>query len=401
LLARRLVTEGFADPQPAATGQPEPDEITIAIPVRDRAVELARLLDGLARTVPTGVAVLVLDDGSRDDTAAVAAAAGATVLRHAISQGPAAARNALLAATATPFVLFLDSDCCPTPGWLEPLLAHLADPVVAAVAPRVRSLPGSGLLARYERSQSPLDLGGRPGLVRPGGRVSYVPAAALLVRRAAGIYFETALRFGEDVDLVWRLTEAGWSIRYEPASIVEHAPRADWRGWLAQRHGYGSSAGPLALRHRGTLRPLAGGGAGAATAALLLFGRPRLALATSAISVGVLSRRLPASCGPVHSRAALAVRLAVRNQPAASLALAETVRRSWLPIVGALVTVPAGRRILLAATLPVAVEWWLRRPPVAWPTWTAMRLLDDAAYCSGVWIGCARARTAAPLLPRL
>ena len=52
-------------------------------------------------------------------------------------------------------------------------------------------------------------------------RVAYVPTAALLVRRAAlGDGFDESLRNGEDVDLVWRLIEAGWRVRYEPAVQV-------------------------------------------------------------------------------------------------------------------------------------------------------------------------------------
>ena len=64
----------------------------------------------------------------------------------------------------------------------------------------------------------------RPGLVRPLSRIPYVPSAALVVRRAAlpDELFDPALRGGEDVDLVWRLVQAGWDVRYEPAATVGH-----------------------------------------------------------------------------------------------------------------------------------------------------------------------------------
>ena len=66
------------------------------------------------------------------------------VLRHDHPRGPAAARNAGLAAATTPLVAFLDSDVLPDPGWLEPLLAHLADPAVGLVAPRIVALAPPG-----------------------------------------------------------------------------------------------------------------------------------------------------------------------------------------------------------------------------------------------------------------
>src|ERR1039458_2931975 len=100
--------------------------------------------------------------------------------------GPAAARNTGLAAADTPLVAFLDSDCVPRPGWLDPLLPHFADPAVGAVAPRI--VPhenGRTWLARYEGASSTLDMGERPSIVRPGSRVPYVPGATLGVRKTA------------------------------------------------------------------------------------------------------------------------------------------------------------------------------------------------------------------------
>ena len=109
------------------------------------------------------------------------------MLRHEHPRGPAAARNAGLAEATTPLVAFLDSDVLPTPGWLEPLLAHLADPAVGLVAPRIvagaAGAGEAGWLGRYEAVRSSLDLGPDPAVVVPRTRVAYVPSAAMLVRR--------------------------------------------------------------------------------------------------------------------------------------------------------------------------------------------------------------------------
>ncbi|MCY3925763.1 MAG: glycosyltransferase [bacterium] len=81
-------------------------------------------------------------------------------------------------------MVFLDADVEVTPGWLAPLLAHFADPAVAAIAPRVRARAADGsTLDRFERHCSPLDMGPLPSIVSPRQRVRYVPSAALLFRR--------------------------------------------------------------------------------------------------------------------------------------------------------------------------------------------------------------------------
>ena len=83
-----------------------------------------------------------------------------------------------------------------------------------------------------------------------------MPTAALVVRARrpadagqGGAVFDPALRCGEDVDLIWRLHDAGWRIRYEPAVRVGHHEPASWPGLLARRFRYGTSAAPLARRH--------------------------------------------------------------------------------------------------------------------------------------------------------
>src|SRR5262249_61183376 len=101
-----------------------------------------------------------------------------------------------------------------------------------------------------------LDQGGQPARVAPLTRVSYVPTAALLARRRAlGGGFDERLRYGEDVDLVWRLTGAGWRVRYEPAVEVHHAATGSLAGVLHRRVRGGPPAAPPALPRPGRPPP--------------------------------------------------------------------------------------------------------------------------------------------------
>jgi len=399
-LARRLLDAGMAHPvstSPAAAV----DEVTVVIPFLGPAEELAGTLAALGPTGP----VIVVDDGCADAGAVAAAARqhGAEVVRHAANRGPGAARNTGWRLAGTEAVAFVDGGCLPGEGWLAALLAHLDDPEVAAVAPRITAeLPASlpRTLAAYERDRPSLDRGPDPAAVHPRSRVPFVPSAALLVRRsdlerAGG--FDEDLRWGEDVDLVWRLVGEGRTVRYEPAAVVRHVARATTRSWLRQRFDYGSSAAPLARRHDAAVRPL---GTSVPVAAAWALGTgvgvvPGL-LCAGATTVGLIPKL---SAVPEPRREA--VRLSVVGHAYGGQALAEALRRPWWPLlaVAALRSRRAQRVAALVAVVPPAVEWLCERPALDPVRWTALRLLDDAAYGAGVWAGCWRERSLRCILP--
>src|SRR5262249_26211704 len=147
--------------------------------------------------------------------------------------------------------------------------------------------------------------------VRAGTRVSYVPAAALVVRSAALLAaggFDEGLRWGEDVDLVWRLDEAGRQGRYAPTAGVGHEPRATPRGGMAPRAAYGSSAAALAERHPGAVPAVAVSGWSAAVWVLAMGGAPVLAVAVAGGTAAALIRKLKGLPRPAFEAVMLAGR---------------------------------------------------------------------------------------------
>jgi mycofactocin glycosyltransferase len=436
-LARRLLDAGIAHPGidlgGPANPSPGPAEVTVVIPVRDRHAELSRCLAGLADAarILGGDAppIVVVDDCSADPgaIAGIAAAHGARVVRRPVNGGPGAARNTGLGVAATELVAFLDSDCVPGPGWLDRLLPHFADPAVGAVAPRiVPHEPGTSWLARYEGASSTLDMGARPSIVRPGARVSYVPGAALVVRKAAaGPGFTEGMFVGEDVDFIWRMGAAGWRVRYEPAAVMGHQHRVRLRPWFARRADYGTSAAALEQRHPGAVRPLYASWWTVGAWAAALSGRPGVAAALTGTATALLAGRLarvtgepwplPAITKPTGSTEAdnskrrqvaawsLAARLAGGGTLAAGRPLGSALSRTWWPLViPAAVAVPRLRAPAAALILaPPLLDWADRRPPLDPARYVAARLLDDAAYSLGVWQGCLACRTIRPLLPAI
>ncbi len=387
----RMVDAGALHPQPEV-GPFTADDVTVVVPAH-RALP----------AMPLGLRAIVVDDASPAPLALPQPAPPHTVLvRRTHNGGPGAARNTGLADVQTPLVAFVDTDVVLPDGWLAPLLAHFADERVALVAPRVVGAPGAGALAAYEQRHSPLDLGDEPARVAAGTRVSYVPAAALLcrtdaVRDVGG--FDEGLRYGEDVDLVWRLAEAGWRCRYEPAATVQHRARGTWAGWARQRASYGRSAAPLATRHPGALAPVRMSGWSVAVWALVIARRPVLAAAVAGGTVVALQRKLP-----TVPRAESA-RLVALGHLAAGRQLAQATRRVWWPIalVAALVA-PKARPAVLATLAPVVADVvadalrtrrarTLLDAPLLWA--------DEAAYGAGVWAGVWAEREPGPLLPSL
>jgi mycofactocin system glycosyltransferase len=421
-LARRLLDTGIAHPV-LGDGTWGPGDVTVVIPVRDRQAELARCLAGLGggawggrppRPAQTPMPrVIVVDDCSVDPAAIarVAAGSGARVVHRLVNGGPGPARNTGLAAADTPLVAFLDSDCVPGPAWLDALLPHFADPAVGAVAPRiVPAEPGRTWLARYEGASSTLDMGARASIVRPGSRVPYVPGAALVVRRAAAeTGFAETMRVGEDVDFVWRLAASGWRVRYEPAAAVPHQHRVRLREWFARRKDYGTSAAILEQRHPGTVRPLYVSAWTALAWLAAASGRPVAGAACTGAGIALLARRLARVTGedwPWHAAGTawpLAARLAGGGTLAAGRPLGSAISRSWWPVALPAAVVVRRLRWPLAALVlaPPLLDWLDRRPPLDPGRYAAARLLDDIGYSLGVWQGCARRRTARPLLPQL
>jgi mycofactocin system glycosyltransferase len=413
-LLRRLLDAGIINPHPFLPHTVDRPDVTVVVPAHDDAAALGRTLAALDREATSVGEILVVDDGSDDPHAiegaversvATAANAGRTarLIRRGVNGGPAAARNAGLAQVRSALVAFVDAGCEPEAGWLEPLVAHFGDPHLALVAPRIVATPDAarapGAIARYEVARSPLDLGPEAGPIRARSRISYVPAATMLVRAeaAAATGFDETLRVGEDVDFVWRVGTG----RYEPAATVGHDHRTSAGPWLRRRFEYGTSAAPLARRHEGAVTPVGMSGWSAAAWALAAAGRPATALAVAAATTALLPGKLRALPDPGRE----ALRLGARGHLAAGRALAGALTREWWPVAAglALTSRRARRAVVAAAVVPALADWWHQGRATGLDPlrFVALHLADDVAHGTGVWAGCLRERTVAPLTPDL
>lgn len=425
-LARRLVEADLALPASERPGVGTPD-LAVVIPVKNDPGGLTATLAALGNTglraseagsrTPAVHRIVIIDDGSDPPVDPVIGRriglpVAVTVVRRLTSTGPGNARNLGVGHVEVPVIVFVDAGVIVTGDQLHAMADELCASDTVAVAPRVRSEVLPTRLARYERTWSPLDLGPEPGLVGPGRRISYVPSTCLAVRRSALIEsggFDPALRFGEDVDLVWRLGARGW-VRYVPDVEVSHPPRSTMGDFVRQRYCYGTSAGPLSRRHGWAVAPARLDSRSAATWAALVTGfrLPAALIAGSATVVYIASliRR-----GIPPQRAA---RMVTAGWIGTTRGLALSTARTWWPLAALAATRPRFR--LVPCLLIVG---WLRRarwrrldpanadravpgnPFADLGTDLALGVVDDSAYGLGVWRGSIRARTMRPLLPHI
>ncbi len=199
-------------------------------------------------------AVVVVDNGSPDDSAGVARAHGATVVRQD-NLGFGAGNNRGNAELRTELALFLNPDAVLARADLLALVAHLdAHPACAVVGPLVRSggVPtyAAGRLDSFATEVRPLlpaplsSVGPRrryPPSYAVTGPVGYVEGACFLVRREAlarvGGFDERYFLYFEELDLARRLAEVGLEVHLCAEAVVEHAMGAS----TAQiEHGGGS-----------------------------------------------------------------------------------------------------------------------------------------------------------------
>jgi GT2 family glycosyltransferase len=211
---------------------------TIVVPFHNAAATLSRCLGALLADRPDNVAVVCVDDGSTDESAAIAGRFQVRLVRHEHRRGASAARNTGARATDAPVLVFVDADVAVRAGAVRALLHTLdADPELRGA---------NGLFA--------LDLSA-PGVVtafvntsihyqhlQHGARVASAFTGLCAMRRAAwedmGGWDESTSRYADDVATRWVFPPR--SIALVPDALGEHLKSVELRGLLRHRYAVGS-----------------------------------------------------------------------------------------------------------------------------------------------------------------
>ena len=205
-----------------------PARVTIVVPVYNEVAVIAGALQSLLALDYPGYDILVVDDGSVDDTFNVASAfAGehgdvhVRVVRKG-NGGKASALNAGIHRARTPFILCMDGDSRLAPGTLQHAMRHFTDARVGAVAGNVKVVNRNNLWTRLQALEyiEGLNLARRAqGFLRA---VSIIPGPIGVFRRdtllAVGGYDTDT--FAEDADLTLKILTSGWHVVYDEGAIA-------------------------------------------------------------------------------------------------------------------------------------------------------------------------------------
>jgi cellulose synthase/poly-beta-1,6-N-acetylglucosamine synthase-like glycosyltransferase len=212
--------------------------ISIIVPAYNAALQLPTCLTALQRQTQPPDEIIVVDDGSQDQTAQVALAYGVQLLEQP-HQGPAVARNLGIRQAHGDIALFTDADCEPVPTWVAEMMRPFTDPRVVGVKgsyrthqqERVARLTQCEFEERYDRLER---------LATIDFIDTYAAAFRLAVLREMG-GFDPAfpLAVSEDAELSYRLVRAGCRLMFNRQAVVYHRHPSTWRTYLHRKIKFG------------------------------------------------------------------------------------------------------------------------------------------------------------------
>ena len=235
--ALAAVRSAFADaPVPAQ----EWPRISVIVCTYNGARTLRDCLRGLQRLEYADCEVIVVDDGSRDDSAAIAREFGFRVISTE-NCGLSAARNTGLEAATGEIVAYIDDDAYPDPHWLNYLALTFRHSNHAAVGGPNIAPPDDGSIAECVVNAP----GGPVHVLLSDTEAEHIPGCNMAFRKSSlqaiggfDAQFRTA---GDDVDVCWRILQRGWTIGFSPAAMVWHHRRNSARTYWKQQQGYGKA----------------------------------------------------------------------------------------------------------------------------------------------------------------
>ena len=223
--------------------------ISVIVCSYNGAPTLAACLDSLGKIAYPAYEVILVDDGSTDDTAEIAARYPQIRYVRQENHGLSHARNTGAAAAQGEVLAYTDSDCMADTDWLYYLVATLLSGNYAGVGGPNVSPPAQNWI-QASIAAAP----GGPSLVLLTDTVAeHIPGCNMAWYRWAfdnvGGFDPEYRKAGDDVDFCWRIQQAGHEIAYSPTAIVWHHRRFTLEAFQEQQEGYGEAESMLRFKH--------------------------------------------------------------------------------------------------------------------------------------------------------
>jgi glycosyltransferase involved in cell wall biosynthesis len=216
-------------------------EISVVVPVFNGGKSIAATLESLLRQTLPALEIIVVDDGSTDNTKDTVAKFGSAIKYvYQANCGPAVARNCGIRLAKGEYVAFTDSDCLPMEDWLRSLSLGFESTTIAGVGGRVLSADASaGLISEYVDTFQLLD-----PLEDETGQIPYLITANACFQRIvlhqAGLFSGSFIKpGGEEPELCLRIRELGYTFRRIEGAVVLHHHRQTISAFLRTFANYG------------------------------------------------------------------------------------------------------------------------------------------------------------------
>jgi GT2 family glycosyltransferase len=210
--------------------------VSIIIPTFNGAARIGNCLDALLKQAGQDAEILVVNDGSTDNTAEVVGSYSGVLLISQANAGPAAARNRGAVEARRTIILFTDDDCVPTPDWLEAMLEPFADPEVVGVK-GVYGTRQTSLAARFVQ----IEYEDKYRVMAGFAYIDFIDTYSAAFRRErflemTGYDTSFPVACAEDIELSYRMSARGWKMKFAPGAIVYHTHPGTFLSYLKKKY---------------------------------------------------------------------------------------------------------------------------------------------------------------------
>lgn len=249
--AFEMLREYFSGTEPLTrrVKLPSYPKVSVIVCSYNGARTLEDCLESLRHVDYPDYEVILVDDGSTDNTQEVVAKFPEVRNIRQENKGLSVARNVGAAAAEGDVLVYTDSDCMADPDWLYYLVGTLLSGDYAGVGGPNISPPAENWIQACVAAAP----GGPSHVLLTDVVAEHIPGCNMAFHKSAfmqvGGFDPEYRKAGDDVDFCWRLQQAGGVIAFSPAAIVWHYRRFTLKAFRKQQEGYGEAESMLRFKH--------------------------------------------------------------------------------------------------------------------------------------------------------
>lgn len=196
-------------------------KISLYTPCLNAKKTIAKCIEAVLRQTYPIEEIIIVDDGSSDNTALVASKYNVRIIQHKVNMGLAASRNTGVLNSRNEYIASLDADCIPSPDWVEKLIENFTFDNIAGAGGQLIEVNLTTLADKWRANHLVQSWGSKP-IVNPrhlfGNNTIFKKSAIVEV----GLYNPKYKTNAEDYDISQRLIKSGYTLIYNPLAKVRH-----------------------------------------------------------------------------------------------------------------------------------------------------------------------------------